>query len=167
MNKSISSKIGMSLGNWQATLNIIMLIFVIIFGGNNLGFGTIANMFLVGYSIDFFSWVWSIIIPDGLFDSLGLKLIALIPAIILFVLSAAVYMNIDMGTAPYDAIPYIIASRLPNAPFRIVRILFDLTAVVVGLIFGGNLGIVTVLMVLSIGPVVDWVAKLLKKFKLF
>jgi uncharacterized membrane protein YczE len=162
MNNSISAKIGMTLGSWQALLNVILLIFVVIFGGRNLGFGTIANMFLVGYSIDFFSWVWGNILPDGLFEAWIVRIAVLIPSLILFVLSAAIYMNMDMGTAPYDAIPYIISSHLPKVPFRIVRIIFDLTVTVVGIIFGGKLGIVTVLMVFSIGPVVEWVAQLLK-----
>jgi uncharacterized membrane protein YczE len=168
MNNSISTKIGMSLGNWQALLNIILLVFVIIFGGRNLGFGTIANMFLVGYSIDFFSWVWSNVLPDGLFDSWIVRIAVLFPALIFFVLSAAIYMNMDMGTAPYDAISYILSSHLPKIPFKIVRIVFDLTVTVIGILFGGKLGIVTVLMVFSIGPVVEWVAKLLNtKIKLF
>ena len=39
----------------------------------------------------------------------------LIPAIIVFILSAALYMDVDMGTAPYDAIPIIISDHLPKA----------------------------------------------------
>jgi uncharacterized membrane protein YczE len=151
----------MTLGNWQALLNIILLIFVILFGGRNIGFGSIANMFLVGYSIDFFSWLWGKILPNGLFDSWFVRIAVLIPALILFVLSVAIYMNMDMGTAPYDAVPYIISSHLPKVPFRVVRILFDLAVTMIGIAFGGKLGLVTVLMVFSIGPVVDWVAHLL------
>ena len=55
LNQTISTRLGISIGNWQALFNTVLLIFVIIFGGRNLGFGTLANMFLVGYSIDFFS----------------------------------------------------------------------------------------------------------------
>ena len=53
LNQTISTRLGISIGNWQALFNTVLLIFVIIFGGRNLGFGTLANMFLVGYSIDF------------------------------------------------------------------------------------------------------------------
>lgn len=53
MNLAISDKLGMAIGDWQALMNIVLLIFVIIFGGRNLGFGTLANMFLVGYSLQF------------------------------------------------------------------------------------------------------------------
>lgn len=70
MNLAISGRLGMSLGNWQALLNCLLFIIVILWGREYIGFGTLANMFLVGYSIDFFSWVWSKVLPDGLFDSM-------------------------------------------------------------------------------------------------
>mgnify|MGYP000060885040 FL=1 len=54
LNQTISTRLGISIGNWQALFNTVLLIFVIIFGGRNLGFGTLANMFLVGYSIVLF-----------------------------------------------------------------------------------------------------------------
>ena len=63
LNQTISTRLGISIGNWQALFNTVLLIFVIIFGGRNLGFGTLANMFLVGYSIDFFSWIWAKVLP--------------------------------------------------------------------------------------------------------
>lgn len=55
MNLAISEKIGMGIGNWQALLNTIIFVFVILLGRENIGFGTLANMFLVGYSLQFFS----------------------------------------------------------------------------------------------------------------
>lgn len=45
LNQTISTRLGISIGNWQALFNTVLLIFVIIFGGRNLGFGTFANMF--------------------------------------------------------------------------------------------------------------------------
>lgn len=55
MNLTISSRLGISLGNWQALFNSILFIIVIWKGREHIGFGTLANMFLVGYSLDFFS----------------------------------------------------------------------------------------------------------------
>jgi len=36
MSKAISAKIGMSFGNWQALMNTVLLVLVVIFGGRNL-----------------------------------------------------------------------------------------------------------------------------------
>jgi uncharacterized membrane protein YczE len=163
MNLAISAKIGWSLGNWQAFLNIILFILVISLGCNNIGFGTLANMFLVGYALDFFSWIWSMLLPSGLFTSMTVRIIVLIPSLLIFILAAAVYMNVDLGTAPYDAIPFIIFTRLKDRfPFRFVRMGFDISVVIIGCCFGAKIGIVTVLMAFLIGPTVTFVGNRIK-----
>lgn len=163
MNSAIANRVGLSLGNWQAMLNTVLLVIVVLFGGRNLGFGTLANMFLVGYAIDFFSWLWAKLIPVEIFASWGVKIAVLIPALIIFILAVGVYTEMDMGTSPYDAIPIIIAKRLPNVSFRVVRVIFDFTVIVIGVCFGGRFGIVTVLMALTLGPVIAWVGEQLRK----
>lgn len=159
MNNAISQKLGMSLGNWQALFNSVLLVLVVICGARNLGFGTLANMFLVGYSIDFFSWIWKMVLPEGLFESWPVRIVVLVPALIIFILAAALYMDMDMGTAPYDAISMILSKWFPKVPFRIVRIIFDVAVSIIGVFFGGKLGIVTILMAFTLGPVIEWVGK--------
>lgn len=163
MNVSIAKTIGTSLGNWQLLLNTVLLIVVVLFGGRNLGFGTIANMVLVGYSIDLFGWIWGKVLPVGLFDSWTVKIAVLIPVLLLFVIAVAVYVDMDMGTAPYDAVPIIIANRLEKVPFKVVRIGYDAVVTAIGMAFGGRLGIVTFLMVLALGPVIEGVSSLIRR----
>ena len=163
LNNAVSRKMGISLGTWQALLNSILLVGVLLFGGRNIGFGTLANMLLVGYSIDFFSWVWRKALPLEIFGQFYVRLLIMVPALILFIVSAAVYMDIEMGSSPYDAIPFIIYDHLKKIPFRLLRIFYDLLFILVAMIFGGKLGIVTVLMAFTLGPVIERVGKMMKK----
>ncbi len=173
MNLAISDKLGMAIGNWQALMNTVLLIFVILFGGRNLGFGTLGNMFLVGYSLQFFSWLWGIVLPagvitaDGVFASMALRIGVLFPALIGFIFAASLYMDVDLGTAPYDAISYIVWNTLQkkghSIPFSFVRISYDVIVVIIALLFGGKLGIVTLIMAFALGPVIEWVGKQLQK----
>lgn len=163
MNHAISGKLGISLGNWQALLNCIMLVFVLLFGGKNLGIGTIANMFLVGYSVDFFSWIWSRVLPAGLFENMNVRILVLFPALAVFVVAAALYMAIDMGTAPYDAIPFIVSEHCKKVPFRLIRMAYDFFIIAIACIFGSSVQIVTILMAISLGPLVAWVSKFGRK----
>ena len=163
LNQTISTRLGISIGNWQALFNTVLLIFVIIFGGRNLGFGTLANMFLVGYSIDFFSWIWAKVLPADLFTSMGVRIAVLIPALVLFILAASFYMDVDMGTAPYDAVSFIISTHLPNVSFRVIRIVYDFVVTAIAVLLGGKLGIVTVLMVITLGPVIEWLGNIMKQ----
>lgn len=163
MNIAIAEKLGMSFGTWQALLNAILFVFVILWGREYIGFGTLANMLLVGYSVDFFSWVWEEVLPVGFFDSMGVKVTVLVPALAVFVFAAAVYMDVELGTAPYDAIPLMISKRLPKVSFRWIRMAYDFLIIMIGLVLGGTVGVVTVLMALTLGPVIGWVGEKLKE----
>ena len=79
-------------------------------------------MFLVGYSLQFFSWLWGIVLPagvvtDGVFTSMTVRICVLFPSLICFIFAAALYMDVDLGTAPYDAVPYIIWNALKKESF--------------------------------------------------
>ena len=58
MNYGISARLGMTFGNYQLISNLVLLVLVVIFERKLIGTGTLGNMILVGYSADFFSWVF-------------------------------------------------------------------------------------------------------------
>ncbi|MFR4352068.1 MAG: YczE/YyaS/YitT family protein [Roseburia sp.] len=164
LNLALAAKLGMSVGNVQALVNCILFVFVIAFGRCYIGFGTLANMFVVGYSLDFFSRLWAKVLPEGLFDSMAVRVVVLFPAITIFVVAAAVYMVAEIGTAPYDAIPLILAKSQSRIPFRAVRIGYDFFVILLGLMFGARIGAVTILMALTLGPVITVVGSRLHDF---
>ncbi len=163
LNLAISTRLGMSLGNWQALFNTILFIFVILWGRHYIGFGTLGNMFLVGYSIDFFSWLWDGFSVPTYFTSVPVKILVLIPALFIFVMAVGVYLTVDLGTAPYDALPYIIQKKIKKISFRTMRMIWDITMLVLGILLGGQAGIVSILMAFCLGPAIAWVEKQIKK----
>lgn len=156
MNLAISGKIGWTLGNWQATLNCILLVIVILFGRDQIGWGTIVNMFLVGYSFDFFTMVNSFWIPENAFENMVVRVVVAAVALLGFVVVASCYMTSDLGTSPYDAICFMIASHQDKLSFRVVRILYDGFVCLVAVVFGTRLGVVTIAMTFLLGPVISW-----------
>ena len=165
MNLAISAKLGMSIGNWQALFNSVLFVFVIFLGRENIGFGTLANMFLVGYSLDFFNWLWAKFgIPAYFEASFLLRALVLLPALIVFIFAASVYMDVELGTSPYDAISFIVAKYLPKVPFRFVRIVYDILVIIIAWIFGAKIGIVTILMGFTLGPVITFVGNKISRF---
>lgn len=156
MNLGISQTIHMSFGNWSALFNIAVFILVVIFDKKQIGFGTILNMFGIGYVADIFRQIWHILIPNGLPDILLLKSITMIVTLMAFVLAAALYMTVDLGTSPYDALPLIIHAKLSKINFRWIRITFDVSAIIIGILFGATIGIVTLAMAFALGPVISW-----------
>ena len=172
MNLNVSDALGWGLGNTEVLLYGIMLIFTFIFGAEMIGFGTLANMILIGYVIDLCRWIWKNIgfaqfLAEGNFAA---RVVIFALTLFVFVVVASIYINAQMGVAPYDAIPNIISGWIPKVPFAVIRILFDLAAVGAGVIAGklnpnGIQGSIvgSVLMSLLLGPVISIVGKPLKR----
>lgn len=72
-------------------------------------------MVLVGYTADFFGWVFrlcGITAPAGG----AARFVFMVAAIAVFVVAASLYMTADLGTAPYDAMSFVLATTLPHLP---------------------------------------------------
>lgn len=164
MNKAISLRIGMLFGTWQLIINSVMLIIVILWDRSSLGFGTVFNMVLVGYYVDFFDWVWSKTIPDHIFTDALTRWPVFLVALLCFIISAAVYINSDMGVAPYDALPKIITQkvteRFPKFPKMLIRMAWDFSAILVGILAGGIPVVGIILMAIFLGPAISLVGRM-------
>ena len=162
MNVNIANRLGWSLGNWQLVFNIFLFIPVILWGKKQIGIGTIFNMVMVGYTVDFCCWIWNLI---GLGAHLSRPVIGIpvmLAMVFLFIFSAATYMSTGLGASPVDAPPLILWQRFPKIPFRVIRFAWDATAVVIGYLLCGEMGIVTILMLLFLGTAVEMVSKILR-----
>jgi uncharacterized membrane protein YczE len=164
MNLTISRRLGISFGNWQLILNTALFILVILFGREHIGPGTVANMVLIGYIADFFGYLWDRFIPEGFFTNTPTRVMTFAIAFIFFVISASLYMNADMGLAPYDAVPLMVKKYiLKSIPFAIIRICYDYAVVAIGILLGGRPTIGIILMALFLGPVISAVGRFLNK----
>ncbi|MBE5893874.1 MAG: hypothetical protein E7286_10960 [Lachnospiraceae bacterium] len=162
MNVSIANKAGWSLGNWQLCLNIVMFIPVILWGRKHLGIGTIFNMVLVGYTVDFCTWIWELVDLKAMLDGQVVRYIVMLPVLVVFIFAAAVYMSTDLGTAPFDALPMMISEKISKVSFKVIRFIWDLTAVAIGFVLSGKVPVVTILMVVFLGQTIAFVRKNMK-----
>ena len=110
MNLGLSMNLGIPFGTLQLSVNALMLIFVIKYDPSRIGLGTLANMTVVGYVAEFFMYVIDQI-PALQALSMAARIIIFVPTLALFLLAASTYMCVEMGVAPYDAIPQIIAAK--------------------------------------------------------
>jgi len=162
MSLGIARTIGVSFGTMQLAFNALMLLAVIRFDSDCIGIGTLANMVLVGYAADFFMWLISLAPVLGNL-SLGMRFVIFVPTQLIFMLAAAIYMVAEMGVAPYDAIPQIIA-RKKGWSFRLVRIAWDTFMMVGGYLLGSTVGLVTIVIAFGMGPLVAYMSRKLHPF---
>lgn len=146
-----------NLGTWQLLFNLVLLAGILLLReGRCIGLGSLANMVLVGYSRDFFKPLVERLLPGEL-ESLLVRGAVFVPTMAVFLVAVAFYMVVELGTAPYDAVPQIIARRT-KAPFAVVRVIFDITVTAVGFLLGGQVGVFTVLACFFLGPVIAAIA---------
>lgn len=148
-----------SFGTYQLLFNLSLIVIVILCKPSLIGWGTLGNMIVVGYTADFFSRFWRDVCGISSTLPLAIRLAILVPGLILFVLSAACYMHSGQGMAPYDAIPFIISETITEKTgknyFRNIRLTQDCLCSMIGILTGGTYGLITLLMVLTLGPVVQ------------
>ncbi|MEY8353847.1 hypothetical protein AALB39_10870 [Lachnospiraceae bacterium 54-53] len=162
MNLALSERFGISFGTCMVLANILFFIPEILLEPKLINIGTIMNMVLIGYISDTCRVLWSRYLPRIMFTVQPYQTFTFLMALLPFLVSVALYMNADMGQAPYDAIPTII-SRHSHLPYHVIRMIWDFSAILIGVLAGKHLSVATVVMALTIGPSVAFIGKF-KKF---
>ncbi|QQK07874.1 YczE/YyaS/YitT family protein [Miniphocaeibacter halophilus] len=157
-NIAIGSLFGLSLGTYQFILNLIFLFFIFIFGRKYIGLGTLITMVSIGFLIDYFTKLISHIVFFDL--TLPFKILSLIFGTMFFTFGVAFYISADLGVAPYDAITLVITDY-SHIQYKYIRMAQDIIFMISALIFGGPVGVGTVINAFFNGPLIDlWYKKI-------
>ena len=94
----------------------------------------------------------------GLIPETGLPAgtLALVFALTLaaYLVSASIYLAADLGCAPYDAVPMIIAAHTGRVSYRAIRMAWDDAALGIGFARGETVGIATLITGFCLGPAI-------------
>jgi uncharacterized membrane protein YczE len=112
------------------------------------GFGTIANLIVIGFVVDGALAV----LPAG--HGLPARIAYLIGGIVLNGGATGLYIGARFGPGPRDGLMTGIVGRFPRLPLRLVRTGIELTVLGVGFLLGGTVGIGTIAYAVCIGPLV-------------
>ena len=151
MMLALTSKTSLSYGTFCLIGNCVFFAVEIAFGRQYIGIGTIANWFMLGYLVQFWSWIFGLV-GVACPSSMVLRVIICIIAIVILGFSLSFYQSADVGSSPYDCIPLIIRDRL-HAPFFAARVALDFASLLVCFLAHGILGLGTVLVMLFLGPI--------------
>lgn len=152
-NTGISGHLNLSLGVYQLLANAAIFIFILIMDRHKIGIGTLLNMVLVGFEVQWFIALYQQIF--GTHANIIIVISNLIIGLILFTLGASMYMGADLGVAPYDAIAPILSDRF-HTKYRTIRIAQDLLFMIVAFLVGGPVGIGTVIVAFFTGPLITF-----------
>jgi len=131
-------------------INLIMLLVVFLVDRHKIGLGTFMNIFLVGYLVQFSSWLYETLIPA---PSILMKALFLIFGVVIMCFGSALYFTGDLGVSTYDAVSLIMAEK-QVAKFHYCRVGTDLICTLIGgllLYLKTGMGVFTIL---GIGTIV-------------
>lgn len=167
MNMNVASTIGIGFGTYQLIVNFVILLYVIIVAHRGLvGVGTVFNMVGCGYVCEFFRNIFEPMVKEHY--TLALRVPLLAAGIITLCFACSLFFTANVGVGPYDALGFML-SRGIKLEYKWVRIITDLTVVLVGLVISGgltsllhgnfagvhNIGIGTVITAFCMGPLIN------------
>jgi uncharacterized membrane protein YczE len=147
LHQGLADITGLSFGTVVVLLGLLILV-VWIPLGQRFGIGTILNTLTVGFVIDAGLRVVDVPAHDAL------RWVMLLAGIVITSFGMALYIGAGLGPGPRDGLMTGIAAK--GYPLWIVRTVLELTALVVGWLLGGDVGIGTVLFAFGIGPIGHW-----------
>ena len=109
------------------------------------GLGTLANVVMVGGTIDLVLWL----VPDA--HGSVLRWGCCLVGVLVNGIATGMYIGAGLGPGPRDGLMTGLARRTGRS-IRLVRTALEVTVLVLGWILGGTVGIGTVIYLLAIGP---------------
>lgn len=156
LHRGLSNKLGITIGT--ATIIVAALTMIADFIlGDNIGWGTVANMILVGLFMDML--IYSGFIPEatGLVSGIALLILGLI----ILAFGMVFYMDSGLGSGPRDGLMVCLQKKTKKSA-NVVKIAMDMTALVIGILLGGSVGIGTVISAFGLGSAIKVVFKICK-----
>ena len=146
LHDGISKTINISYGQAGIMTSLISLLLWIPLK-QKPGIATIFDAFWIGLTADFVINI----IPDA--QSLLIQIIYLITGITLIGLGTAIYVGGDLGAGPRDGI--MVGLEKLGLKIGTARTLLEFVAFSIGFLLGGKIGIASIIIVLSIGRVLQ------------
>ena len=151
-------------GTLYVLVNCLLLLFSLVFDRRKIGLGTLINLFLLGYAVEFSENVVKHLLPS---PTLPVRLLLFLIGIVAICFSSAFYFTADLGVSTYDAVALVWSERQKKIPFSICRIITDLVCVISGTLLcllggytwlevTGEVGIGTIITAFFMGPLIDF-----------
>lgn len=154
-NQGLSNLVGITMGQASIIVGLLIVILVSVLG-LEIGFGTLANMIIVGVFID-------LIIDLDIFKistNLSFRVLLIIGSIFINAIGSYLYIGCQMGCGPRDGL-MIVLVKITSKPVGLIRFLIESLALITGWLLGGVLGLGTLLTVFGMGYCVQVVYKFL------
>ena len=139
---------GLTLGQLSIVIGVVVMLAWIPLR-QKPGYGTIANIFVIGLVVD----ASLAVLPE--FEGLALRAVLMVTGVVLNAVGSAAYIGAGMGPGPRDGLMTGLHERL-GWSIRVSRLSIEATVLAAGWLLGGVVGVGTVLYAVAMGPLVQF-----------
>lgn len=160
LTNGVSSKLAISNGVANLAISFFFFILVLIFGREYIKMGTILSAVIIGVSIYFGQKIFSPFHLENL--TFFVRILLVLIATVSLAYSLALYVSMQFGMAPYEAIICILQKKT-GWQLKHCKQLCDATVVVIGALLGATFGIGTIIAVIFTGVILQRALAFLNK----
>lgn len=137
-------------GYVHLSVSLLIIIVLLFTDKSYIKIGTLICMLFGGPLIDLFTLLIGPMLE--LCDALYVKLMLNAIGCALLAFGMSVVIKSDAGTGPNDLVGVVISDKL-KVKFSVIRVIVDVSFILIGLLLGGTFGIGTLICALLVGPV--------------
>lgn len=146
-HQGLGQQLGITIGTASVVTGVGLLVLWIPLR-ERPGWGTLFNALCIGPAMDFGLWL----LPPV--EELALRWAMLVAALLLIGLGSALYLPPGLGAGPRDGLMLGFSRRF-GWSVRRSRTLIEASALLIGFLMGGRVGLGTIVFALGVGPVVQ------------
>jgi uncharacterized protein len=151
LHQGISLRTSLSFGLANIAVGVVVLALAVSLGAR-IGIGTVANAILVGLFVDALN---SLDLVQRLGDAPLAGRVALLGiGVAMTGVGSALYIGAALGAGPRDSL-MLVSSKRTGVRVGAVRTVIELTALVLGWLLGGSVGVGTAVYAVLVGPSIE------------
>ena len=154
LHQGVAQRFNLTMGNVSIIVGFIVVVLDTVLG-EKVGWATILNMIFIGVFMDVITFTNIVPNANGLISGI----IMLIIGMILMAIGSTFYLGCAMGSGPRDGL-MVALQKKTNKPVKIIRGCIEISALIVGYILGGSVGIGTIITAFGLGHILQIVFKI-------
>lgn len=155
-HQGLTNLTSLTMGQASIIVGVAIVIITSILG-LKVGLGTIANILVIGYFIDFIMYRNLIPVSNNIYSGIFMMIVGMF----LIAMGSYLYVACGMGCGPRDGLMIVLA-KITGKPVGIIRASIEIAALTVGWFLGGFVGIGTLINAFGIGYFVQIVFKIFR-----
>ncbi|MCT8136831.1 membrane protein [Anaerobacillus sp. CMMVII] len=151
LSVGLANLTGFTVGTWTILVGVILIFINALLLKNRPDFIAMVTVLIIGYFIDF--WLL-VIFPNFVVGTIVMQVIILLSGVLLMGFGIATYLQGKFAVVPIDRFMLAIQKRA-KVSLGVAKTLGEVTALILAFIVGGPVWVGTIIVTLSIGPLIQ------------